>query len=71
MAFNAYGGNRYIETVGAYRQNEEAMQIVTGRLDKSIIHFEAPPCRRVAAEMETFIMWFKQSGPEGETSLKL
>ncbi|WP_414896227.1 hypothetical protein [Rhizobium sp. AN5] len=51
-------GNQYIETVGAYRTHEDAMQIVPGRLDKPTIHFEAPPSRRVASEMETFITWF-------------
>lgn len=35
-------GNKYIETVGAYRTHEDAMQIVSGRLDKPTIHFEAP-----------------------------
>ncbi|CZT37506.1 Fic family protein [Rhizobium sp. 9140] len=63
-------GNRYIETVGAYRTHEDAMQIVSGRLDKPTIHFEAPPSRQVAAEMETFSTWFNQSGPDGQTSLQ-
>ncbi|MDP9759333.1 MULTISPECIES: Fic family protein [Agrobacterium] len=63
-------GNQYIETVGAYRTHEDAMQIVSGRLDKPTIHFEAPPSRRVAAEMETFITWFNQSGPDGQCSLQ-
>lgn len=63
-------GNRYIETVGAYRQHEDAMQIVSGRLDKPTIHFEAPPSRQVATEMENFIVWFNQSGPGGENPLQ-
>lgn len=62
-------GNRYIETVGAYRKHEDAMQIVSGRLDKPTIHFEAPLSRQVAAEMETFIAWFNQSGPIGQNPL--
>jgi Fic family protein len=63
-------GNRYIETVGAYRQHDDAMQIVSGRLDKPTVHFEAPPSRQVAAEMEIFIAWFNQSGPRGEKPLQ-
>lgn len=63
-------GNRYIETVGAYRKHEDAMQIVSGRLEKPTIHFEAPPSRQVTTEMETFIAWFNQSGPDGQTSLQ-
>lgn len=63
-------GNRHIETIGDYRQHEDAMQIVSGRLDKPTIHFEAPPSRQVKAEMETFIAWFNQSGPGGQTPLQ-
>ncbi|MCZ7486127.1 Fic family protein [Rhizobium rhizogenes] len=63
-------GNRYIETVGAYRRHEDAMQIASGRLDKPTIHFEAPPSRQVTGEMETFIVWFNQSRPNGQTSLQ-
>jgi Fic family protein len=63
-------GNRYIETVGAYRKHEDAMQIVSGRLDKPTIHFEAPPSRQVTVEMGTFIAWFNQSGPTNKTPLQ-
>lgn len=63
-------GNRYIETVGAYRQHEDAMQIVSGRLDKPTIHFEAPASRQVATEMESFIVWFNQSWPGGKTHFR-
>ncbi|SFB55450.1 Fic family protein [Rhizobium sp. NFR07] len=63
-------GNRYIETIGDYREHEDAMQIVSGRLDKPTIHFEAPPSRQVKAEMKNFITWFNQSGPAGPTPLQ-
>jgi len=63
-------GNRYIETIGAYRQHEDTMQIVSGRLDKPTIHFEAPPSRQIAAEMEIFTAWFNQSGPSGHAPLQ-
>lgn len=63
-------GNRYIETVGDYRKHEDAMQIVSGRLDKPTIHFEAPPSRQVTVEMETFIAWFNHSGPTGKNPLQ-
>lgn len=63
-------GNRYIETVGAYRQHNDAMQIVSGRLDKPTIHFEAPPSRQVAAEMESFIAWFNKSRPTSQAPLQ-
>ncbi len=63
-------GNRYIETIGAYREHEDAMQIVSGRLDKPRVHFEAPPSRQIQAEMENFITWFNQSGPNGQKPLQ-
>ncbi|WP_025661509.1 Fic family protein [Rhizobium sp. IBUN] len=63
-------GNRNIDTVGAYRLHADAMQIVSGRLDKPTIHIEAPPSRQVAAEMESFTAWFNQFGPSGQTPLQ-
>ncbi|MBW9113486.1 Fic family protein [Rhizobium cauense] len=63
-------GNRSIETVGGYRVHADAMQIVSGRLDKPTIHFEAPPSHQVATEMEAFTAWFNQSGPTGQTPLQ-
>ena len=62
-------GNRYIETIGSYRHHNDAMQIVSGRLDKPTIHFEAPPSRQVSAEMALFIDWFNSSGPGGQAPL--
>jgi Fic family protein len=59
-------GNRYIETIGAYRRHDDAMQIVSGRLDKPVIHFEAPPSLKVAPEMARFIDWFNGSAPGGQ-----
>lgn len=62
-------GNRYIETVGDYRRHEDAMQIVSGRLDKPTIHFEAPASRQVAPEMDRFIAWFNRTAPGGQAPL--
>lgn len=62
-------GNRHIETIGAYRRHDDAMQIVSGRLDKPTIHFEAPPSRQVGPEMELFVDWFNRSGPSGQAPL--
>ena len=62
-------GNRYIETIGAYRRHGDAMQIVSGHPDKSTIHFEAPPSIRVAEEMELYVDWFNRSGPKGEAPI--
>jgi len=45
-------------TVGAWRRDPAPMQVVSGRADRPIVHFEAPPSRRVPREMKSFIAWF-------------
>jgi Fic family protein len=51
-------GRRDLTDIGKYRTHEDPMQVVSGRLDKPTIHFEAPPSRIVSLEMENFITWF-------------
>jgi len=53
-------GRRDLTNIGAYRTHLEPMQVVSGRLDKPTVHFEAPPSERVHAEMEQFIKWFNE-----------
>jgi Fic family protein len=62
-------GNHHIGTVGAYRTHEDAMQIVSGRLDNPTIHYEAPPSRQVPAEMAAYTEWFNKTAPLGELPL--
>jgi len=61
--------DRGLETVGAYRRHDEAMQIVSGGAQRPKVHFEAPPSASVPTEMAGFIDWFNRTGPEGETPL--
>ena len=51
--------------VGKLRTSHEAMRVVSGRIGKEKIHFEAPPGDRVAKEMSLFLKWWKSS--EGQT----
>ena len=44
--------------VGAYRTHDEPMQVVSGAMGNSTVHYEAPPSARVPDEMEAFIEWF-------------
>jgi len=37
------------------------MQVVSGRLDKQTVHFEAPPRDQLEQELDEFITWFNQS----------
>jgi Fic family protein len=58
-----------LETIGGYRRHDDAMQIVSGRLDRPTVHFEAPPSSRVQGEMQTFVDWFNQTAPDGPSPL--
>ena len=46
--------------VGAWR-GPSPMQVVSGRIDKPVIHFEAPPRKGLEAEMKNFFDWFESS----------
>ena len=46
--------------VGKLR-DDEPMQVVSGRLDRQTVHFEAPPRSQLEQELEKFIEWFNQS----------
>jgi Fic family protein len=45
--------------VGQLR-SDEPMQVVSGRLDKLRIHFEAPPKNQLSQELDSFLSWFNQ-----------
>ena len=49
--------------VGRYRDHEDPMRIVSGPPDKELVHYEAPPSRRVAQEMTRFLNWFARTRP--------
>lgn len=44
--------------VGSYRAHEEPMQIVSGRVGREQVHYEAPPSVRVSTEMDQLLGWF-------------
>ncbi len=45
-------------------RGEEPMQVVSGRLDRPTVHFEAPPRARLEAELADFLVWFRASGED-------
>ena len=61
--------DKRLEAVGSYRRHEDAMQIVSGRIDRPVVRFEAPPSEQVPAEMDRCVDWFNQSGPRGDAPL--
>lgn len=46
--------------VGALR-GDEPMQVVSGRLDRPTVHFEAPPRLGLERQLDTFLAWFEAS----------
>lgn len=61
--------SRHLETIGGYRRHGDSMQIISGRLDRPTVHFEAPPSHRVSEEMIAYLDWFNGSGPNGQSPL--
>jgi Fic family protein len=58
---------RHLRVIGGYRTHSEPMQVVSGAAGKPKIHFEAPPSSRMTDEMEAFVRWFNNSGPNART----
>jgi len=56
--------------VGDWRTHKEPMQVVSGRLDRPNVHFEAPSSADVPQEMKNFIEWFNDTAPNGKTPIK-
>ncbi|WP_313055180.1 Fic family protein [Pseudomonas lopnurensis] len=42
-------------------RGEEPMQVVSGRLDRPTVHFEAPPRAGLEAQLDSFLAWFESS----------
>lgn len=51
--------------VGAWRDDAHGpMQVVSGRLDRQTVHYQAPPAPRLDAEMADFLLWFNTVRPD-------
>ncbi|WP_129135885.1 Fic family protein [Luteimonas sp. YGD11-2] len=48
-------------------RGSEPMQVVSGRIDRPIVHFEAPPREGLEAQLRDFIAWFNAS--RGDSAL--
>ena len=58
-------GRLDLNPIGAYRSQENPMQIVSGPIGDYVVHFEAPPSQQLSKEMSRFIDWFNNTSPEG------
>lgn len=52
-------GRSDLDVIGGYRTHSAPMQVVSGPLQKPIVHFEAPPSDQMDAEMARFLAWFE------------
>ena len=62
-------GRRDLKNIGAYRTDNEPMQIISGPIGNPTIHFEAPPSAAVKKEREGFVTWFNDTAPLGNRAL--
>ena len=62
-------GRRDLKDIGRYRTGDEPMQVISGPVGASKIHFEAPPWSRVPKEMTRLIAWFNRTAPGEEEPL--
>jgi Fic family protein len=62
-------GRSDVRDSGRYRTHEEPMQVVSGRLDRITVYFEAPPSAVVQKEMDRFNEWFNRAAPVGDAFL--
>lgn len=46
--------------VGSLR-GDEPMQVVSGRIDRPTVHYQAPPCEALEAQLDTLLDWFNHS----------
>jgi len=62
-------GRTDVRDIGTFRTSVEPMQVVSGSMHASRIHFEAPPSVMVPAEMASFVEWFNRTAPHGPEPL--
>jgi Fic family protein len=64
------GADRSLGVIGGYRKHTDPMQVASGPDYKRAVHFEAPPSKRVPAEMKAFVKWFNDTAPDGKRPLE-
>jgi Fic family protein len=62
-------GHRNVRVVGTYRTHAEPMQVVSDRLDRRRVYFEAPPSSALQKEMDAFVQWFNATAPTRSEAL--
>lgn len=62
-------GRRDLKDIGRYRTHKDALQVISGRVGKPIIHFEAPPSKEIKKGMNAFMKWWQDTAPNGRNPL--
>jgi Fic family protein len=62
-------GRKDLRYTGRYRTSTEPMQVVSGPVSATKVHFEAPPSVQVPAEMTGYLTWFNRTAPNGAEPL--
>lgn len=62
------GANTFARIFIGELRGEQPMQVVSGRLDRPTVHFEAPPRGRLDDELDAFVDWFNNP-PQGLDAL--
>jgi Fic family protein len=62
-------GRHDLNDIGCYRTSTQPMQVVSGAIGATIVHFEAPPSDKLPHEMDRFIDWFNSTAPGGPSPL--
>lgn len=58
-----YSGMSKIAVARLRDDGNGVMQVVSGRVGRQKVHFEAPPAAQLPAEMQTFLTWYNASQP--------
>ena len=61
---------QFVELRIGQLRGEAPMQVVSGRLDRPNVHFEAPPRNTLEAELQRFIDWFNHPAKELDRLLR-
>ncbi|MCC8381207.1 Fic family protein [Xenorhabdus sp. PB30.3] len=54
-------GYRLINPISGGQLRHGGIEVVSGRIDKPVVHFSAPPAERLEQEVAAFITWFNRS----------
>lgn len=61
--------DKQLEAIVSYRWHESAMQIVSGRLARPVVHFKAPQSEQVLDEMARYVDWFNRVHARWQTPI--